>query len=80
MSLEGPIVGTVNGFDEGLREHRIVSAAGDNGAINVWRDDDGFFRAEAFRYMVTQDSKRFGAKKLALAWVRDWLPRIKGVS
>lgn len=73
------MVQTVNGFEDGLREFKAVTAAGDLGAINVWKSDDGFYRANASRYMIDLDSQRFGAKKLVMAWVKEWLPKIRGV-
>lgn len=51
--LRGPIVRTVTGVMQALREHRICAMASDNGAIEVWRDDAGLFHAHLVRHHVT---------------------------
>lgn len=63
-----------------LRTNRAVTAAGDCGALNVWRDDDGSVRAEFYRHMVAQDSVQCLTYDALRRWLRRWWPRLHSVS
>lgn len=76
-SLHGPIIHSVSAADAALRKHRMVSAAGDHGAVNIWKDDDGALRGEFQRFCVTLDKQRFKSKAHALEWLKKWLPRTR---
>lgn len=52
------------------------TAAGDNGAINVWKDDAGIIRGELMRYCVTVEKKTFTSYVEVEKCVSDWLERI----
>ncbi len=53
-------------------------AAGDNGAINVWRDKDGNLRAHVQRHQRTIDEAEFGKK--GYNRLSKWLgPRLKTI-
>lgn len=58
-----------------LREN-VLTTAGDKGALNIWLDDDGFFRGEIFRYLTSQD--KIATKKLVeiKAFASKWLKKI----
>lgn len=51
-------------------------SAGDNGAINVWKDDAGMIRGELTRYCVTVEKRIFASYTDAEICVSDWLERI----
>ena len=52
------------------------TSAGDNGAINVWKDDAGIIRGELMRYCVTIESRSFSNYPEAEKCVSDWLELI----
>ncbi len=41
-----------------LKDSRVVTGAGDNGALNIWLTDEGIYRASAMRYRQVEDSIR----------------------
>lgn len=75
-TLRGPMVRTVNGFLIALRKHRICSAAGDDGAVNVYRADDGTFRCSFCRYLAYVSNETFTNKTAVRKWLREWLPKM----
>jgi len=54
-----------------------VTAAGSNGAINIWLDDDMHFRCEAMKFMVTVDKQTYSDVSKVKAWAKKWLSEIK---
>ena len=52
------------------------TAAGDNGAINVWKDDAGIIRGELMRYCVNVEKRTFTSNAEVVKCVSDWLERI----
>jgi len=59
-----------------LRNSLAATSAGDNGALNVWKDDDGFIRCESMRYCRSIEEKIFKTIQPAIKWVDKWLPQI----
>lgn len=55
-----------------LRAGHAATTAGDDGAINIWRDDNGKLRGEVMRFMITQDSQTFNNQALIAPWFRKW--------
>ena len=53
-----------------------IESAGDNGAINVWKDDAGIIRGELMRYCVTVEKRTFTSYAEVEKCVSDWLERI----
>lgn len=53
------LVRSVSGVRNALAKGIAVTVAGDNGAINIWKDDEGKYRCERMRFMVIQDSQVF---------------------
>lgn len=70
-TLKGPIVQSKTRAAAGLRKFRIVSAAGDYGAVNLYKDDSGKYRGERCEFMRTAESRIFETKKAALPWFAD---------
>ncbi|ASK29701.1 hypothetical protein CEY12_06105 [Chryseobacterium sp. T16E-39] len=60
-----------------LSEGKACSAAGDNGAINIYKDDKGVFRCEAMRFRVTIEEKRLNIITDVIEWADTWLDNIK---
>lgn len=52
------------------------TSAGDNGAINVWKDDAGIIRGKLMKYCVTVENRTFASYVEAEKCVSDWLERI----
>jgi uncharacterized protein YllA (UPF0747 family) len=71
------IVSTVTAAFNVLRQGTAASASGDNGAINLWYDDDGDLRGERMRFLITEDSQTFSTKKEARTWLKDALQKIQ---
>lgn len=71
------IVRSIAGAFKALRRGVAASAAGDNGAINLWYDDDGDLRGERFCFMITQDSQTFQNQKEAGTWFKEALRKIR---
>jgi hypothetical protein len=58
------------------RTGKAATSAGDNGAINIWRDRRGQLHARFSRYRVTENY----AKGMTLgdlgAWLKKWWPEM----
>lgn len=65
---------TINQCFNGLRKFNAVTAAGDNGAINVWRDDAGKYRVAFYRRLCTVASETFDSQKQVRIWLQQWMP------
>jgi hypothetical protein len=59
-------------LDKGI----AATAAGDSGALNIWKDDDGWIRCEAMRWMKPVDKKIFDSIEDVEKWADKWLPDI----
>jgi hypothetical protein len=53
-----------------------ATAAGSEGAINIWLDDDMKFRCEAMRFGKTVEGKAFSDVLKTEQWTRKWIKRI----
>ena len=54
-----------------------ATAAGPNGAINVWKDDEGNIQCEYQVRMLTMDSKIYKTMNAAIGWTKKRLKQIK---
>jgi len=52
------------------------TSAGDNGAINVWKDDAGIIRGELMRYCVTVEKRTFASYAELEKCISEWLEMI----
>jgi len=52
------------------------TSSGNNGAINVWKDDTGMIRGELMRHLVVVEKRTFVSYEEVEKCVRDWLDRI----
>jgi len=62
-------------LDKGI----AATAAGENGAINIWKDRDGRIRCEAMRFCKSIEKEVFDSDKDVQEWADKWLMDI-GVS
>lgn len=60
-----------------LRKGLAATTAGSKGAINIWKDDEGYFRCEACRHLVIVESKKYKYISMAEKWVKKWRKIIK---
>lgn len=73
--LVGPMARTINGFKVAMRDNRVCSAAGDNGAVTVWLDDGGAWRCAFTRWHFVVDEVVVGTKAQVWAWLQEWMPK-----
>jgi len=59
-----------------LKDNKAAITAGDNGAINIWRDDTYTIRCEVQRYCVRIEEQKFTLVNAAIEWANKWLPQI----
>lgn len=70
-------VGSIAGAMKYLREGEIgISSAGDDGALDVYRQRNGVLRGRFHRYMVTQNDETFKSLKEVRAWLTIWWPKM----
>lgn len=60
-----------------LDKNEAATTAGGNGAINIYKDDDGFLRGELMRHLRTIDKKIFNSMDELKKWATKWLIEIK---
>lgn len=68
---------TVSGFMEILKKGRICSAVSDNGAVTVWRADDGTYHCDFGRWRSSINHTTFMTKANVRLWLRKYLPQIE---
>ncbi len=52
------------------------TSSGNNGAINVWKDDTGMIRGELMRHLIVVEKRTFVSYAEVEKCVSDWLERI----
>lgn len=62
-------------LDKGM----AFTSAGDNGAINIWKDDSGNIQCEAMRWLNSIDKQTFTNIKSVKVWADKWLHEIGGI-
>lgn len=55
-----------------LRLGSTITASGDNGALNVWRDDGGSWRCQFMVHMAVQSDLRTRHLAAVDRWLRTW--------
>ncbi len=60
-----------------LMLHGAITAAGDRGAINVWRDDAGLYRCELMRFGVAHERAEWKHLAAVDSWLQEWLPALQ---
>lgn len=59
-----------------LRSGNAVTASGDDGAINVYRDNAGEFRCIFCQFRVRIKSETFRHLAAVDEWLREWFPKL----
>ena len=59
-----------------IQKRRAITAAGGNGALNVWRDDARQLRSEFMRYRQTLDKAVHPTLESLRAWLTKWWPEL----
>lgn len=59
-----------------LKHVRACTAASDTGAINVWIDDEGYYRASFMRNWCERGKIQCKTKKQLKAWLDEWMPHM----
>lgn len=52
------------------------TSSGNNGAINIWKDDTGMIRSELMRHLVVVEKRTFVSYAEVEKCVSNWLKRI----
>lgn len=55
----------------------LVTAAADNGAFNIWKDDLGYIRCEAMRWCNRVDMQIHESYEPVIKWADFWLKAIR---
>lgn len=74
--IETECASSVSKMIQIFRNYGAATAAGDDGAICIWRDDRGILRGDLQRYMITMDKQEFATIKAMHEWVRTTWPKI----
>lgn len=59
-----------------LTSFRAVTAAGDNGAVTVYKDDEGHYRCMFARHMTNHDETTTPTKSGVRDWLKSWHPKM----
>lgn len=70
------MVWSVRGAKMALRSGVAATAAGNNGALNVWRGNDGAYLCEAYYRRSTVASAKFSAWSDVVKWLKQWFKEI----
>lgn len=68
---------TVTGFMGVLRKSRVCSSASDNGAVTVWKADDGTYHCDFGRWRSSINHQTFSSKARVRAWLKEYLPQME---
>lgn len=69
---------SVTGGMRGLKKHRVKTASGDRGAINIWYDDNGMWRGERMVHFLTVSEITAKRSVDLQGWLKSNLPLIHG--
>jgi hypothetical protein len=67
----------ISEIETNLNKNIAVTTAGDNGAINIWKDDEGKIRCESYSFCKTLDSQIYSNISNVNNWAAKWLKEIK---
>lgn len=59
-----------------LDKQIAATSSGDNGALNIWKDDSGAIRCTSMAFCETLEAKIFDNIKDAEKWAKKWLLKI----
>ena len=58
-------------------KNKAATTADNNGAINIWVDDEGYIRCESMRYLSSLEKKKYSRISDVKKWAKKWLEEIK---
>lgn len=73
--LRAPFVSNPTEAMRILAKRRAISAAGDDGAVFVYRDDAGKFRCHFMVRWSQREAQIFTSKASVRRWLAEWMPR-----
>jgi hypothetical protein len=76
-AVKAVFVTKVSKIEKALNEGKAVTCAGNNGALNIWKDDEGFIRCCFMRYQITLDERKYNNIKAAKLWFNKWFPQLE---
>lgn len=56
---------------------KAATTADTNGALNIWKDDEGIIRCNAMAWLQSLEKKQFKTLAGAEKWIAKWLKKIK---
>ena len=59
-----------------LKRGTPIDAAGETGALNGYRDQEGMWRGEFFRRLKLLSDERFGSLEDLDGWLQKWFPEL----
>lgn len=60
-----------------LNDGYAATTADSNGAMNIWKDDEGFIRCDAMRFCKSFDMKKYKRIHNAVLWAKKIKKQIK---
>ena len=60
-----------------LKQYGYACGAGDKGAINIWKDDEGFYRGVREFFRRTMSEIKCSSEQLLEKWLYENIPLIK---
>lgn len=73
-------VHTAEDVEELLSKNDAVTAAGDNGAFNIWKDDNGKIRCQAYCHYISIGYKEYESMESiaeVVGWAKEMFKIIK---
>lgn len=70
------LVNSATGALKALQGGFAATSAGNNGAINLWRNDSGYYVCQLMRFRRVLKLKSFATKKGAVSQFKTWLAQI----
>lgn len=59
-----------------IQAGRVASAAGDNGSLVVYLNDNDQYHCEFSRYFCTQGKELLTSQRAVRKWLKQWYPRL----
>lgn len=75
--VQAACVVSITAMIRALKLHGAATAAGDDGAIAVWKDWYGQWRMKFMRRLATIDKDHSRYKTDVLRWLKKWWPKMR---
>lgn len=60
-----------------IRKAPAITASGDAGAMNVYRQKSGVLRCQFMRFLITHDDAEVESMSQLREWLKKWWPELK---